>query len=181
MDLIWLSKVLLKTVWGCSCWLQNIPSAYFSVDPALLRGNEVTRRPVSKAARLLVGLFYFLQGLGNLVLAFFIRVDVSYGGSGGAAAGMEIMIKSSLVLASLLSFGFILVLYLEFETLTLLSGLLSSLVFGLFYGFLGLLLPRVIVQHFSLMTVFYFVVSVSLAFLNLIAAVFVIRIVSDMR
>jgi len=138
------------------------------------------RRSISKAKKSLIGLFYFLQGLGNLVLGlFYIRVDVSYGGSGGAAAGMEILIKSSLVFGSLFSFGAVLALCFEFKTLTKFCGVVSSLVFGLFYGAIGLLLSSVIRSQFSLQTAGWLLLSVVLVILNLVAILSLIIIVSD--
>ena len=87
----------------------------------------------------IIGAFYTLQGLGNLILGLYIRVDVAPGGSGGVAAGMENMIKSSLAFASCLSLLTALTLFLRREDWALVLGVVSSVLFSMFYGFLVVL------------------------------------------
>ncbi len=135
----------------------------------------------AQAKKHLVSLFYFLQGLFNVWFGlFFVRVDVAPGGSGGFAAGMEIMMKSSLLFASVLSFALVLALYFEFEMASMFCGVVSSLISGLFWGFIGLVLSWVIRSQFSLWTFFWFSLSLGIIVLNLVAVVFLIKVVRDM-
>ena len=83
--------------------------------------------------------FYTVQGIGNFMLGLAVRVDVSSGGSGGVAAGMENMIKSFLVFASCLSLFTALTLFLRREDWAQPLGIVSSVLFSLFYGLLAVL------------------------------------------
>ena len=83
--------------------------------------------------------FYTVQGIGNFMLGLAVRVDVSPGGSGGVAAGMENMIKSFLVFASCLSLFTALTLFLRREDWAQPLGIVSSVLFSLFYGLLAVL------------------------------------------
>lgn len=90
--------------------------------------------------KMLLGTFYLLQGLGNVILAvFFVHADVSYGGSGGVAYGLEIIWKGFLVCASLFSMAAAAALLFENKKWALILGTLSSTVFGSFYALITLL------------------------------------------
>ena len=107
----------------------------------------------------IIGAFYILQGLGNLILRLYIRVDVAPGGSGGAAAGMEILIKSFLLFVSCLSLLTALTLFLRREDWAQVFGVVSSVLFGMFYGFLAILPVFIVVRLLSLVIVILNVVS----------------------
>jgi len=106
--------------------------------------------------------FYTVQGIGNFMLGLAVRVDVSPGGPGGFAVGMEIMIKSFLVFASCLSLFTALVLFLRREDWALVLGIVSSVLFSLFYGLLAIFQApiAIVVRLLCLVIVFLNVVSI---------------------
>jgi hypothetical protein len=98
---------------------------------------------------ILLGAFYGLQGLINIILAvFFIRVDVSYGGSGGAAAGLTILFQSFLMVVSGFCFLTVLALSLKSKGGAAALGILSSFLLMMFYILLAVLaLPIVLIAE----------------------------------
>jgi hypothetical protein len=81
--------------------------------------------------RVLVGLFYTLQGLIHLWLSLIVRVTGSEG-SGAALVGLEIMTRSFLVLASCFSFFTVFFLFLKRKSHALFWGLITSVLFNVF-------------------------------------------------
>jgi len=112
--------------------------------------------------KLSVSTFYTMQGLGNLILGFYTRVDGSYGAPGGGLAGLENTIRSVLFFASCLSLVTALVLSLRLEDWALPLGEITSVFFGLFYGYLLILQApiTVVVRLLSLLIVVLNAVSV---------------------
>ena len=81
--------------------------------------------------------FYILQGLGNIIRGlFFVKVDAFPHGT--VAVGMEIMIRSFLIFVSCLSLLTALFLFLRREDWALVLGIMSSVLFILFYGVLAI-------------------------------------------
>jgi len=98
--------------------------------------------------KILLGAFYALQGLGNLVMALLI--------TGSRPVGLEMMVKAFLGVASCLSLLTALSLFLprvrEFtrEDLPFVFGFWTSVLFGLFYGFMALIgYSHVVQQYYS--------------------------------
>jgi hypothetical protein len=108
---------------------------------------------------ILLGLFYALQGLVNIILAvFFIRVDVSYGGSGGVAAGLTILFQSFLVVVSGFCFITVLAISLKNKIGAAAFGILSSFLLMMFYILLAVIaLPLVLVAEILNAVSIYFV------------------------
>jgi hypothetical protein len=107
----------------------------------------------------LLSVFYALQGIINIMLAvFFIRVDVSYGGSGGVAAGLTILFQSFLVVVSGFCFLTVLALLLENKVGAAVFGILSSFLLMMFYILLAVIaLPLVLVAEILNAVSIYFV------------------------
>lgn len=98
--------------------------------------------------QMLLGVFYTLQGFGHFVYALILRVDVSFGGSGGVAYGLEIMFKGFFLFTSCLSLFTALTLFLRRKALAKLFGSISSLLLILFYVWMALAVFSGIIQGY---------------------------------
>jgi uncharacterized membrane protein len=115
--------------------------------------------------KVLVGLFYALQGLIHVWLFFIIRVVGSLGAPGGVLYGLEIMIRSYFVLASCFSLLTVLTLFLKREERALNLGIITLVLFGLFYGF------DVIARYYDIARGYYISYTVTRLLLSLIIVV----------
>ncbi len=114
--------------------------------------------------------FYLLQGLANLVYAlFFIRFDVSYGGSGGVAVGLEALFRVILIVPSCLSLFAVLALVLRKGSYARSLGSVSSALFMSYYGLIAFsVLSSFAVRGQDGYEVFLFLVTAGIVVLNFV-------------
>jgi len=117
--------------------------------------------------KVLLGVFYTLQGLGNLVLGLFF---VS-GGLGGGGFAMEIIIRSFLVFVSCLSLFTSLTLFLRLEKWAQTSGKVSSVLFGAFYVWMAFISYSEIARQYYINAVLWLLISIVIVALNVVSII----------
>ena len=131
--------------------------------------------------RMLVGIFYTLQGFGNLLFGLLVK-----GGLGGVGYIMEIAVKGFLVFASCLSLVTALLLFLRRENWARVFGIVSSVLLGLFYfsiafgiaEFFAFGIAQQVAQQYYSATAG-LLLSVAIVFLNVVSVIFLNRIVKN--
>jgi len=116
----------------------------------------------------LMGSFYTLQGLGNLVLGlFFIR-----GGLGGGGFAAEIFTKGFLLFTSGLSLLTALTLFSRRKKWAQVPGLVSSFFFCMFYVSMAFTSYSVIVRQYYLSAAIWLMLSILIVILNAVCVLF---------
>jgi len=118
--------------------------------------------------KVLIGAFYALQGLGNLVIGLFF----TSGGLGGGGFFVEILIKNFLLLASCLSVFTALTLFLKREKWAQEFGRASSFLFGSFYAWMALGSLSVIAPQYYIEVAILLLLSTLIVALNIVSVFF---------
>jgi len=146
--------------------------------------EEMAREQLAELMRkILLGAFYALQGLGNLIFALFIfGLEGSEGAPGGGITGLEIMTKTFLEVVSCLSLLTALTLFMlqarkiRSEKWSLVLGMLTSVFFGLFYLFLALMGYSAIGGQYSSLAAIVLLLSLIILVLNAVSVVFLFEL-----
>jgi hypothetical protein len=131
-----------------------------------LRKSSEREQLAELMKRILVGAFYALQGLVNLVMALFL---------GSRVVGLEMMIKAFLGVASCLSLLTALTLFspqahkLGREDSPLFFGLVTSVLFGLFYVWMTLIGYSHVVEQYSSRDAIVLLLSLIIVVLNAVS------------
>jgi len=135
---------------------------------------------LAKLRRQFIRASYLFQGLINLVFAlFFVRLDVSPGGSGGGITGLEIVVKSFLVFVSGLSFLTALILIFRGESSAKYWATMTSFFYILFYEATTIFaFAGVALGNYSLF-ITALIIGVAILFLNVTSLYFLHKILRN--
>jgi len=132
--------------------------------------------------KILLGTFYTLQGLGNLILGFFFPIK---GARGQIAFAIDIFIRPSILFVSCLSLFIALTLFLpqarklRREGWSLVLGMFTSVLFGMFYGLAALFVYSEIMRHYSSYAAIVLLISLIIVVLNTVSVFFLYKLTSN--
>ena len=126
--------------------------------------------------KILLGTFYTLQGLGNLILGlFFIK-----GGRGAIGVAIDIVIKPTILFVSCLSLFIALTLFLpRARELSRVLGIVTSVLFGFFYGRMALIGYSRIVEQYSSRDAIVLLLCLIIVILNAVSFFFLYKLTSN--
>jgi len=146
-----------------------------------LKKNSEREQLAELMKKILLGTFYTLQGLGNLILGlFFIK-----GGRGAIGVAIDIVIKPTILFVSCLSLFTALTLFLprarklRREGWSLFLGIVTSVLFGMFYVWIALISYSEIVRHYSSYAAIVLLISLIIVVLNTVSVFFLYELTSN--
>jgi hypothetical protein len=142
-----------------------------------LRKNSEREQLAELMKKILLGTFYTLQGLGNLILGLFFPFT---GSRGQIAWAIDVFIRPSILFVSCLSLFIALTLFLpRARELSRVLGIVTTVLFGFFYGWMALISYSEIVRHYSSYAAIVLLISLIIVILNAVSFFFLYKLTNN--